>query len=84
MARTLLPKTQNDLVKEKIFTPGFLQLTAALLLGIISMTSLLATLPLYLKTIGGDEASAGIANSIFILFAVLPRPFIGKIHRPAG
>jgi len=78
MVRTLPPKTQNDLVKEKIFTPGFLQLTAALLLGIISMTSLLATLPLYLQTIGGDEASAGIANSIFILFAVLPRPLIGK------
>ncbi len=78
MSKSLLPKAESHAAKEKIITSAFVLLTAALLLGMTSMTSLLATLPLYLKAMGGDEASAGIANSIFIVFAILPRPIIGK------
>lgn len=78
MGKSRLPKAENRAGKEKIITSAFVLLTAALLLGVTSMTSLLAILPLYLKAMGGDEASAGIANSIFTVFAILPRPVIGK------
>ncbi len=42
------------------------------------MTSLLTNIPLFVKSIGGTDFSAGLATSMFTIFSVAIRPYLGN------
>ena len=69
-------KVDNN--KEKVFTSNFIMLLAALFLGIVSLTALLFVLPIYLVSIGGSEATAGVATGIFTFSSIGLRPVLGR------
>jgi len=62
-----------------LWTKKFLLLIVANFAVYISFYMLIPSLPIYIKVITGKEALSGSAMSIFLLAAVLFRPFAGRI-----
>ena len=63
--------------KEPIFSHNFVLLALANLFTFGSFNVLLATLPIYLKTVGGKESEIGLVLGVFAITALLVRPFVG-------
>ncbi|MHB1413676.1 MAG: MFS transporter [Chloroflexota bacterium] len=64
--------------KEKLFTRNFLLACFITLTAFGSFYLLLATLPVYIVSIGGSESEVGFIIAVFSLTTVLLRPFIGR------
>jgi len=62
----------------RLWTKNFLLLLAANFAVYVSFYMLIPSLPVYIKAITGKEALTGLAMGIFLLAAVLFRPFAGR------
>ncbi len=65
-------------LREPLFTANFLLASVMTLASFSSFYFLLATLPVYIMQIGGNEAEVGLIIGIFSAAAVVLRPFVGK------
>ncbi len=66
-------------MKERLWSRPFVQLTGAMLVLFTGFYSLLPTLPLYVKEIGGNETDVGLVMGAFTLSAVVCRPLVGGL-----
>ncbi|WP_199617657.1 MFS transporter [Paenibacillus alkalitolerans] len=62
---------------ERLWTKPFVLMTVGMLLLGAGFYSLVPTLPLYIKQLGGTESQVGLAAGMFTLSAVIFRPFVG-------
>jgi MFS family permease len=67
------------MMKERLWSLPFVQLTAAMLVLFTGFYSLLPTLPLYVKEIGGNETDVGLVMGAYTLSAVICRPLVGGL-----
>lgn len=66
--------------KEKLWTKDFLGVSLASLFLFIPFYTLMITLPIYtLEDLGGNETEVGLIVTVFLISAVLIRPFTGKL-----
>ena len=65
--------------RDRIFSRDFSLAILANLFSFTSMYLLLATLPLYVVSIGGNVSDAGIVLACFTLTAVIVRPWVGRL-----
>ncbi len=63
--------------EEKVFTPAFNLLIAISLLLYMSLSSLLFFMPMYIINIGGSGSTVGLAAGVYMIVAVVTRPFLG-------
>ncbi|WP_025092722.1 MFS transporter [Bacillus safensis] len=63
----------------RLWTKSFILVTLSMFFLFTSFYMLYPTLPLYIIEIGGNEAHAGLAMGIFMISAVLCRPFVGAL-----
>lgn len=75
---------ENVAPKERIFTANFLWLCFASFGAFGSFYLLLASLPVYIKRIGGVESEIGIVLAAFSVTSVLVRPFVGAASDQRG
>ena len=70
-------------VKDKLWTRDFVQILTINCMVFISFQMLVPVLPLYVTTIGGNEASVGLVIAALTLAVLLVRPFTGWLvdHR---
>ena len=66
-------------VEGKLWTSAFTGISVINLLMFISFHVLISTFPFYIKSLGGDEAIAGLAAGMFAIASVVVRPFAGWI-----
>lgn len=66
-------------VEGKLWTSAFIGISVINLLMFISFHMLISTFPFYIKSLGGDEAIAGLAAGMFAIASVVVRPFAGWI-----
>ncbi len=66
-------------MRERLWSRPFVQLTAAMLVLFTGFYTLLPTLPLYVKEIGGNETDVGLVMGAFTLSAVVCRPLVGGL-----
>lgn len=71
-------KTSDSPQKERILTANFLFLCSGSFSAFGTFHLLLATLPIYILSIGGREAETGLIVGIFAASSVLTRPFVGQ------
>lgn len=71
-------------VPESIWTRNFLLVSFANFGNFASFYLLLATLPLYIVSVGGTEAEAGAIMGVFALSALVMRPVIGSLVDRTG
>ncbi|MFV9511874.1 MFS transporter [Tepidibacillus sp. LV47] len=64
---------------EQLWTKPFLLMTVATLFLFTAFYMLYPTLPLFIKRIGGNGSHVGWATGMFMLSAVLFRPFVGGL-----
>jgi MFS family permease len=64
-------------VKDKLWTRDFVQILTINCMVFISFQMLVPVLPLYVTTIGGNEASVGLVMAALTLAVLLVRPFTG-------
>lgn len=64
-----------------LYTRDFLLASLAAFAGFGSMYLLLASLPLYVLELGGENADVGLVMGIYTLAAVVARPFTGRAMR---
>lgn len=64
---------------ERLWTKSFIQMTFGMLFLFIAFYMLYPTLPLYLREMGGSESQIGLATGLFMLTAVVFRPFVGGL-----
>lgn len=70
--------SERPLPVERLWTRNFILLLAANLAAYISFYMLIPSLPVYIKEITGKDALSGLAMGVFLLAAVLFRPFAGR------
>ncbi|MCL6639726.1 MAG: MFS transporter, partial [Firmicutes bacterium] len=63
---------------DRLWTGNFLLLLTANFAVYVSFYMLIPSLPVYIKAITGKEALTGLAMGVFLLAAVLFRPFAGR------
>jgi MFS family permease len=61
----------------KLWTRDFMFIILINFLVFLNHIMLLSTFPFYIQSLGGNEALAGLAATLFSLIAVICRPFIG-------
>jgi len=72
---------------EKLWTREFITITLISLFTFAGFQMLMATLPVYAKSIGGGNISAGLVVGFFVVSAIIIRPFTGyflDIHGRRG
>ncbi len=69
--------------QDRLWTSEFIAIACINLLMFISFHMLIATIPFYIKSLGGDEALAGMAAGLFAIASVVARPASGWLldHR---
>ncbi len=65
--------------ESKLWTSTFTSISVINLLMFISFHMLISTFPFYIKSLGGDEAIAGLAAGMFAIASVVVRPLAGWI-----
>ena len=70
--------------KEPLLTTNFVLACLITLASFASFYYLLATLPVYITTIGGDEREVGLIMGVFSATTVILRPFIGRAADDRG
>ena len=69
----------NILLKPKLWTKNFINIAIANFLAFTTFYYLLITLPIYtLQELNGNESEAGLIVTIFLVAAIITRPFAGK------
>lgn len=63
--------------KPRLWTRSFVLIIVINFLVFMNHIMLLSTFPFYIESLGGSEALAGLAATLFSLVAVLCRPFVG-------
>ena len=63
--------------KPRLWTRNFVLIIVINFLVFINHIMLLSTFPFYIESLGGSEALAGLAATLFSLVAVLCRPVVG-------
>lgn len=63
--------------KQKLWSKDFLLIILINFLVFMNHIMLLSTFPFYVESLGGNEALAGLAATLFSLVAVILRPFVG-------
>ena len=63
--------------KPRIWTRNFVLIIVINFLVFMNHIMLLSTFPFYIESLGGSEALAGLAATLFSLVAVLCRPVVG-------
>ena len=63
--------------KTKLWTRDFILIIIINFLVFMNHIMLLSTFPFYIESLGGSEALAGLAATLFSFIAVLCRPFVG-------
>lgn len=63
--------------KPRLWTRNFVLIIVINFLVFMNHIMLLSTFPFYIESLGGSEALAGLAATLFSLVAVLCRPFVG-------
>lgn len=63
--------------KPRLWTRNFVLIIVINFLVFMNHIMLLSTFPLYIESLGGSEALAGLAATLFSLVAVLCRPVVG-------
>jgi len=63
--------------KDRLFTSDFLFTTLANFVNAFGMQMLVATLPVYVISLGGSQADAGLVSGAVAFTALLFRPFVG-------
>lgn len=72
-------------MKEKIWTKNFIIIFFSCFFLFLNFYALLTTLPIYvLDELKGTETEAGLVATIFLLSAIIVRPFSGKILEDFG
>jgi MFS family permease len=62
---------------DRLFTSNFVSTTVANLANSFGMQMLVATLPVYVISLGGNQADAGLVSGALAFTALLFRPFVG-------
>jgi len=62
-------------IKERLFTPDFIFATIANFANAFGLQMLAATLPVYVISLGGSQAEAGLVTGAMAITAFLFRPF---------
>ena len=62
---------------EKLWSRNFVLIIVINFLVFMNHIMLLSTFPFYIESLGGSEALAGLAATLFSFVAVLCRPFVG-------
>jgi predicted MFS family arabinose efflux permease len=73
-----IAREKRTALEERFFGRDFFLACSATFLQFASFLVLTATLPLYVKTIGGKESDVGLVIGFFAVSAVLCRPVIGR------
>lgn len=63
--------------QEKLWSQPFLFALLANVLVFLAFEMLAPTLPLYVSSIGGEATQIGLVTGIFVISAILIRPFTG-------
>ena len=63
--------------KPRLWTRNFVLIIVSNFLVFMNHIMLLSTFPFYIESLGGSEALAGLAATLFSLVAVLCRPVVG-------
>lgn len=63
--------------KPRLWTRNFVLIIVIIFLVFMNHIMLLSTFPFYIESLGGSEALAGLAATLFSLVAVLCRPVVG-------
>ena len=63
--------------KPRLWTRNFVLIIVITFLVFMNHIMLLSTFPFYIESLGGSEALAGLAATLFSLVAVLCRPVVG-------
>jgi MFS family permease len=71
--------TQRDPAGERVFTTDFLFANVANFFVSLGQQMLVATLPVYIITLGGTAADAGLVNGAAAITALLARPISGYL-----
>lgn len=71
--------SDTPLQTKRLWTRNFLLLIAANFAVYVSFYMLIPSLPVYIKEITGMDALTGLAMGVFLLAAVLFRPFAGRL-----
>jgi MFS family permease len=71
------PAAVEAAVDERLFTSDFISATVANFANSFGMQMLVATLPVYVISLGGNQASAGLVSGSLAITALLFRPFMG-------
>ncbi|MCQ6280763.1 MFS transporter [Bacillus sp. EB600] len=67
------------MLKPKLWTKNFISIAIANFLAFTTFYYLLVTLPIYaLQGLNGNESEAGLIVTIFLIAAIITRPFAGK------
>ncbi|WP_338787203.1 MFS transporter [Metabacillus sp. FJAT-53654] len=62
---------------ERLWSKSFILMTIGMFCLFVSFYMLYPTLPLFIKEIGGNESQVGLVMGVFMLSAVIIRPFVG-------
>lgn len=73
MSESIEPEIIN-----KLWTKNFVVILIANFATFFGFYMLLPTLPIYIKFLSGQETLAGLAMGIFLISAILIRPFAGR------
>ena len=63
--------------EEKLWTRHFIVICLVNLLSFIAFHMLIASFPFFVKSLGGDDALAGVVTGIFSVATLLTRPLVG-------
>lgn len=70
--------TGVHIMREPLWGKDFILITIISLFTFMGFQMLLPTLPVYAKSFGGSDASAGLVVGVFTVSATLIRPFVGQ------
>jgi MFS family permease len=64
---------------KKLWTKDYILVMIYSMVAYVAHFMLVATLPLYVKEIGGNNVTAGLVMGIYSIAALAPRPFFGRV-----
>jgi MFS family permease len=77
--KELLDLSESSIQSKQLWTKNFLLLLVSNFAVYVTFYMLIPSLPVYIKAITGKEALSGLAMGVFLLSAVLIRPFAGRL-----
>lgn len=69
----------RGIIMQGLWTKSYIFMIISMLFLFTSFYMLYPTLPMFIKEIGGDESHVGLSMGVFMLTAVIFRPFVGGL-----